>query len=231
MNSTSYLAFAGRLLIGVPFAMSGLSKLAAYGATTAMIGAVGLPVPPLAFAVAVAVELGGGLLLIAGFQTRIVAIALAVFSFATALSFHSNFADQNQMIHFLKNAMMAGGLLQVVAFGAGSFSLDSRVLKSGRRTRRWRWLLDHEERHRGRDRPRRLLTFRTPKCRVVARRIGLSELAYRNFEHSSHLREKSAPSLGLDRRGSGSPSRRRVLRYSKPLASRAAGSASIGIRA
>ena len=129
MNSTSYLAFAGRLLIGVPFAMSGLSKLAAYGATTAMIGAVGLPVPPLAFAVAVAVELGGGLLLIAGFQTRIVAIALAVFSLATALSFHSNFADQNQMIHFLKNVMMAGGLLQVVAFGAGSFSIDSRVTK------------------------------------------------------------------------------------------------------
>ena len=129
MNSTSYLAFAGRLLIGVPFAMSGLSKLAAYGATTAMIGAVGLPVPPLAFAVAVAVELGGGLLLIAGFQTRIVAIALAVFSLATALSFHSNFADQNQMIHFLKNVMMAGGLLQVVAFGAGYFSIDSRVTK------------------------------------------------------------------------------------------------------
>jgi putative oxidoreductase len=129
MNSTSYLAFAGRLLIGVPFAMSGLSKLAAYGATTAMIGAVGLPVPPLAFAVAVAVELGGGLLLIAGFQTRLVAIALALFSLATALSFHSNFADQNQMIHFLKNVMMAGGLLQVVAFGAGSFSIDSRVTK------------------------------------------------------------------------------------------------------
>ncbi len=129
MNSTSYLAFAGRLLIGVPFAMSGLSKLAAYGATTAMIGAVGLPVPPLAYAVAVAVELGGGLLLIAGFQTRIVAIALALFSLATALSFHSNFADQNQMIHFLKNLMMAGGLLQVVAFGAGSFSIDSRVTK------------------------------------------------------------------------------------------------------
>jgi len=64
MDSTRYLAFAGRLLIGVPFAMSGLSKLGAYGATTAMIGAVGLPAPPLAFAVAVAVELGGGLLLI-----------------------------------------------------------------------------------------------------------------------------------------------------------------------
>jgi putative oxidoreductase len=129
MNSTSYLAFAGRLLIGLPFAMSGLSKLAAYGATTAMIGAVGLPVPPLAFAVAVAIELGGGLLLVAGFQTRYVAAALALFSLATAVSFHSNFADQNQMIHFLKNVMMAGGVLQVVAFGAGSFSLDSRVAK------------------------------------------------------------------------------------------------------
>jgi putative oxidoreductase len=129
MNSTSYLAFAGRLLIGVPFAMSGLSKLAAYGATTAMIGAVGLPAPPLAFALAVAVELGGGLLLIAGFQTRYVAAALALFSLATAVSFHGNFADQNQMIHFLKNVMMAGGLLQVVAFGAGSFSFDSRVTK------------------------------------------------------------------------------------------------------
>jgi putative oxidoreductase len=129
MNSTSYLAFAGRLLIGLPFAMSGLGKLAAYGATTAMIGAVGLPIPPLAFAVAVAVELGGGLLLVAGFQTRYVAAALALFSLATAVSFHANFADQNQMIHFLKNVMMAGGLLQIVAFGAGAFSLDTRVFR------------------------------------------------------------------------------------------------------
>jgi putative oxidoreductase len=126
MNATRYLPFAGRVLIGLPFAMSGLSKLAAYGATTQMIAAVGLPVPPLAFAVAVAVELGGGLLLIAGWQTRLVALALAVFAVATALSFHSNFADQNQMIHFLKNVMLAGGLLQIVAFGAGALSLDSR---------------------------------------------------------------------------------------------------------
>jgi hypothetical protein len=64
MNATRYLPVAGRLLIGLPFAMSGLSKLAAYGPTTEMIGAVGLPAPSLAFAVAVVVELGGGLLLI-----------------------------------------------------------------------------------------------------------------------------------------------------------------------
>ena len=129
MFETRYLPFVGRLLIGLPFAMSGLSKLGAYGATTAMIGAVGLPLPPLAFAVAVAAELGGGLLLIAGYQTRFVALALAIFSVATALSFHSNVADQNQMIHFLKNVMMAGGLLQIGAFGAGALSLDNRRAK------------------------------------------------------------------------------------------------------
>ncbi|MGN7880230.1 DoxX family protein [Ensifer sp. 22460] len=126
MSATRYLPFVGRLLIGLPFAMSGFSKLGAYSATTGMIGAVGLPFPPLAFTVAVLVELGGGLLLIAGYRTRSVAAALALFSLATAFSFHSNFADQNQMIHFLTNVMMAGGLLQIAAFGAGAFSIDNR---------------------------------------------------------------------------------------------------------
>ena len=121
-----YLPFIGRILIGLPFAMSGLSKLAAYGPTTAMIAAAGLPLPPLAFAVAVAVELGAGLLLIVGYRVRLAALVLAVFSVATAVSFHSNFADQNQMIHCLRNVMMAGGLLQIVAFGAGALSIDNR---------------------------------------------------------------------------------------------------------
>lgn len=129
-NTTPYLPFLGRLLIGLPFAMSGFGKLAAYGKTTALIAAVGLPVPPLAYAVAVLVELGGGLLLIAGYQVRLVAPVMAVFCFATALSFHSNFADQNQMINFLKNVMIAGGLLQIAAFGAGAISLDNRLSKA-----------------------------------------------------------------------------------------------------
>jgi putative oxidoreductase len=96
-----------------------------------MISGVGLPFPPLAFAVAVAVELGGGLLLILGYHVRPVALALAVFSLATAISFHSNFADQNQMIHFLKNVMMAGGLLQITAFGAGAISIEQWRRKTG----------------------------------------------------------------------------------------------------
>ena len=127
MDATRYLPLLGRLLIGLPFAMSGFGKLATYGTTTAMIAAVGLPVPRLAYAVAVVVELGGGLLLVAGYQVRLVATALALFSIAAAVSFHSNFADQNQMIDFLKNVMMAGGLLQIAGFGAGAISLDNRL--------------------------------------------------------------------------------------------------------
>jgi putative oxidoreductase len=70
-------------------------------------------------------------LLLAGYRVRFVATAMAVFALATAVSFHSNFADQNQMIHFLKNVMMAGGLLQITAFGAGAISLDNRRAKGG----------------------------------------------------------------------------------------------------
>jgi putative oxidoreductase len=126
MFAARCLPLVGRLMLGLPFAMSGLGKLGAYGATTGMIAAVGLPFPSLAFAVAVALELGGGLLLIAGYRARYVAAALALFSLVTAISFHSNFADQNQMIHFLKNVMLAGGLLQIAAFGAGALSIDNR---------------------------------------------------------------------------------------------------------
>ena len=125
-DNTRYLPFAGRVLIGAVFLMSGVSKLAAYGATTAMIAAAGLPVPPAAWFVAVVVEAGGGLLLLLGFRTRPVALILAAFAVATALCFHRNFADQNQMIHFLKNLIIAGGLLQIVHFGAGAVSLDNR---------------------------------------------------------------------------------------------------------
>nr|WP_275092504.1 DoxX family protein [Sinorhizobium meliloti] len=64
--------------------------------------------------------------MILGFQTRIVALILALFSVATALTFHNNLSDLNQFIHFFKNIAMAGGLLQVVAFGAGRYSLDAR---------------------------------------------------------------------------------------------------------
>jgi putative oxidoreductase len=131
MDVTRFLPLLGRLLIGLPFLMSGFGKLTAYGATTAYIGSVGLPLAPLGWAIAVAFEVGGGLLLMLGFRARAVAFGMAVFVLATAIFFHRNFADQNQMIHFLKNVMMAGGLLQIVAFGAGEISLEHWRRKSG----------------------------------------------------------------------------------------------------
>jgi putative oxidoreductase len=67
---------------------------------------------------------GFGFLLIVGFQTRLVALALALWCVVTAVFFHRNFADQNQRIHFLKNMMIMGGLLQIVHFGPGAVSVD-----------------------------------------------------------------------------------------------------------
>ena len=130
MESYKFLPLLGRILLGAPFLMSGLSKLGAYAATVGYITAIGLPLPPLAFAASVAVEVGGGLLLLSGYRVRFASLVLAVFSVLTAVFFHRNFADKNQMIHFLKNVMMAGGLLQITYFGAGSFSLDARTGRS-----------------------------------------------------------------------------------------------------
>jgi putative oxidoreductase len=116
----------GRALISAIFLISVTGKLTAPAATIGYITSAGLPFPPVAYAIAVFIELVGGLSLLVGFQTRIAAAALAVFCVAAALGFHNNFADQNQFFHFFKNIAMTGGLLQVVAFGAGRFSLDTR---------------------------------------------------------------------------------------------------------
>jgi putative oxidoreductase len=124
-SQLSLVAAAGRVLIALIFLLSGFGKLASPAMTMQYIGAANLPFPFLAYIVAVAVEIGGGILLIAGFQTRAVAAVVAIFTVAAALGFHSNFADQNQMIHFLKNIAMAGGLLQLVAFGASGLSIDN----------------------------------------------------------------------------------------------------------
>jgi putative oxidoreductase len=118
--------FVGRLLIAAIFLLSGASKLAAPAGTIGYIQAAGLPLPAVAYGIAVATELGAGLLLVLGYRTRIVGAWLALFSIATAFGFHHNLADQNQFIHFFKNIAMAGGLLQVVAFGGGRISLDAR---------------------------------------------------------------------------------------------------------
>jgi putative oxidoreductase len=124
-NSNRYLPLLGRVMIGAPFILSGLGKLMAHDATVGYIGSVGLPLPQVAWLIALLVEIGGGALLISGFRGRLVALIMALFALATAIFFHRNFADQNQMIHFLKNVMLAGGLLQIVYFGAGPLSVDA----------------------------------------------------------------------------------------------------------
>lgn len=122
----SVAPLAGRILIAPLFLLSGLSKLTAPAATIGMIAGSGLPFAPLGFALAVLIEIGGSLALVAGYRTRLVAAVMALFAIATALAFHNNLADQNQFIHFFKNVSIAGGLLQLVAFGAGRLSLDAR---------------------------------------------------------------------------------------------------------
>jgi putative oxidoreductase len=117
------VAFVGRILIAAVFIMSGISAPAA---TQGYIASVGLPLPAAGYAIALIVEIGGGALLLVGLQARLIAILLAAFAVATAIFFHHNFADQNTMINFLKNIMITGGLLQIVALGAPSLSVDAR---------------------------------------------------------------------------------------------------------
>lgn len=138
MNSTtthSYRAapLIGRLLLAAIFLVSGFSKLTAPGMTIGYIASLGLPAPILGYFGSMTLELAGGVLLIVGYQTRLVSVLLAAYSIVTALIFHHALGDQNQMFHFLKNLAMAGGLLQVVAYGAGAYSLDSRREPSGSR--------------------------------------------------------------------------------------------------
>ncbi len=121
----NYIPLLGRVLIGVPFIFSGVGKLASHEATVAYISSVGLPFAQLGWLIAIVVEVGCGTLLLIGYRGRLAAAALGLFSVSTAVFFHRNFADQNQMIHFLKDIMLAGGLLQIVYFGAGPVSLDA----------------------------------------------------------------------------------------------------------
>jgi putative oxidoreductase len=125
-NTSSSFPLIGRLMMAAIFLISGAGKIAAPAMTIGYIGAMGLPFPALGFALAVAVEIGGGLLLAFGFQTRITAVVLAVFSVVTGLVFHHAIGDQNQLVNLLKNIAMAGGLLQIMTFGPGSLSLDAR---------------------------------------------------------------------------------------------------------
>ncbi len=125
-KNTDVLAFAGRCLMAVMFFMSGFGKVMAPAATIAWITSTGLPLPEVGYYVSIVIELGGALLLVIGWQIRPLGAVLSAFAIATAIIFHRNVADQNQLFHFLKNIAVMGGLFQLMAFGAGGISLDAR---------------------------------------------------------------------------------------------------------
>ncbi len=118
---------AGRSLLSVLFLLSGAGKIGAYAATAAYMSSFG--VPSVLLPVVIATEVLGATAIILGWQTRITAFLLAGYTLLAALVFHINFADQIEMIMFLKNVSIAGGFLLLVVNGAGPLSLDRRLAK------------------------------------------------------------------------------------------------------
>ena len=119
------LVMAARLLASTIFIGAGLGKLgASYAGTQAYMASAG--VSGALLPLVIALEIGGGLALIVGFQTRLVAFVLAGFCIVTGMLFHSG-ADQMQQIMLMKNITMAGGLLAFTVFGAGRLSLDGET--------------------------------------------------------------------------------------------------------
>lgn len=130
MNALShYGPLAGRILIALIFVFAGFGKITGFEGTVGYIASKGLPLPQLAAAGAIIIELGCGTMLVLGLKTRWAAAAMLIFTGLAALFFHNFWAvspdqAQNQMIHFMKNIAIMGGLLFVVIHGGGPLSLD-----------------------------------------------------------------------------------------------------------
>ena len=127
LQSTTVLV--GRTLLGLIFVLSGFAKIAGFDGTAGYIASKGLPFPQLVAALTIVVELGGGLALMAGLYTRQAVVALAAFSLLTAIVFHNFWAapqgeQMMQQINFMKNVSILGGMMLLMAFGAGRYSVD-----------------------------------------------------------------------------------------------------------
>ncbi|MER9326999.1 DoxX family protein [Mesorhizobium sp. M0488] len=125
-SDSSVTILLGRILLSVIFLLSGFGKLTAIAGTAGYFGSLGLPLPTVTAIVVGLIELLGGLAILVGFQTRIVSWVLAIFTVATALVAHTGWADQMQMINFLKNLGITGGFLVLASTGAGKFSIDAK---------------------------------------------------------------------------------------------------------
>lgn len=119
------LKLVGRVFIAIIFIVSGFGKIMGFAGTVAFTGTV-LPFPELMVIIAIILELGGGLMLLVGYQTRIAVTALGVFLIVATFGFHLDPADQMQNIQFMKNLAIFGGLMYVKIGGAGKYSIDKR---------------------------------------------------------------------------------------------------------
>jgi putative oxidoreductase len=123
-----------RLLMAALFLPAGIAKLTGFAGTVGYIASAGLPLPQAAAAIAVVVEIAGGLALLAGYRTRVAALALAAFTLAASVLFHNYWAlpaaqQMVQQLMFFKNVAVVGGLLALAVAGAGAWSLDARSAK------------------------------------------------------------------------------------------------------
>ena len=123
----NFAELGGRVLLASLFLLSGVGKIAGYAATAGYMASVG--VPGALLPLVIGTELLGAIAIIIGWKTRIVAFLLAGFTLLSAFVFHSNFANQVEMVMFLKNVSIAGGLLLLVVHGAGRISVDRRAAK------------------------------------------------------------------------------------------------------
>ncbi|MEK6686803.1 MAG: DoxX family protein [Pseudomonadota bacterium] len=113
-----------RIFLGQIFLLSGFFKISGYEGTQGYMEAMGLP--GMLLPLVILFEVGGGLAIVAGWQTKLVSMVLAAFTLVAAVIFHSNLSDQMQMIMFMKNIAITGGLMLLAVHGAGGYSLDSR---------------------------------------------------------------------------------------------------------
>jgi len=120
-----FSAPTGRVFLAIIFFMSGLTKMSSYSGTQGYMDAMG--VSGMLLPLVIALEVIGGLAIIIGWKTKLVALALATFSISSAMIFHADFSDQMQMGMFMKNVAIAGGFLMLVAQGPGAYALDNRL--------------------------------------------------------------------------------------------------------
>ena len=123
------LSLIGRILLALLFVPSGFSKIGGFAGTVGYIASKGVPLPELAAAAAIGVELGLGLLLLIGWQTRWAALGIALFTVVITFIFHNFWAVPAEQVmaqqqNFFKNMAAVGGLLTVAAWGAGAWSVD-----------------------------------------------------------------------------------------------------------